>query len=170
MKRSPSLATGLLGLLALGLLGAACSAADDPVLETDVATGEATSQATVSTPAETPSELGVYEQALVALGWDEEWVDLVVFVEEAREMAFERPVAIEFISDEEFVSSDDLAEFIGDHTYEPELTAILRALNLVDADYSLAQNVNVGLEVGVIGLYRGSGERIIVRGAEKNVL
>jgi hypothetical protein len=43
-------------------------------------------------------------------------------------------------------------------------------LNLVDADYSLAQNVNVGLEDGVIGLYGGSGERIIVRGAEKNVL
>jgi hypothetical protein len=98
--------------------------------------------------------------------WDERVVDLVAFVEQERGLEFDHPVAVEFLSDDEFRAEvtrrdepdeEQLAEL-------ESIQAMMRAVGLLSGDVDLLE---IGDELqgeGTVGFYSFDDERIVVRG------
>jgi hypothetical protein len=98
--------------------------------------------------------------------WDPRVVDLVRFVESARGLIFEHPVAIDFLADGDFRREITEHEELDDEERAQleSIEAMLRALGLVEGDIDLEAIGDELVGDGVIGLYSFDDERILVRG------
>lgn len=98
--------------------------------------------------------------------WDRQVADLVTFVERERGLDFERPVAVEFLSDEAFrahVTDDE--ELSEEDAADLETVAgLFRALGLAEGDLDLRAAGNQLTGEGVVGVYLPEEQRILVRG------
>jgi hypothetical protein len=100
--------------------------------------------------------------------WDPRVVDIVEFVEDTRELEFEHPVAVTFLTEDEFVArvteSSDPTDEERD-TIEANTDA-LRALGLVEGDVDLLAESDELAGEGVLGFYDPETEEMVVRGEE----
>lgn len=101
--------------------------------------------------------------------WDARILDLVDFVEAERELAFEHPVHVDFLTEAEFrpeVTSDG-SDLSGEEREDVDAgTGLLRALGLVDGELDLFGAVNQLSGEGTLAFYDPATERIRVRGTE----
>ena len=100
--------------------------------------------------------------------WDERLAPYVELVAQERDLAWEHPVAAEFLDEEAFrervTSSEEPTE---EEAKELEqLEGVLRALGLVEGDIDLREATDKAVAEGVLGFYDPEGEVIVVRGAE----
>lgn len=104
--------------------------------------------------------------------WDPHVVDLVAFVEEERELSFEHPVPIDFLTAEQYadrVRVDGGEMATTDQELLDESVATLAALGLVAHDLDLAETSGELADSGTLALYDPVAERIVVRGTEMTV-
>jgi hypothetical protein len=104
--------------------------------------------------------------------WDPRVADLVAFVEDERDLEFEHPVPIDFLTPEEYsdsvrVDATDLSE---DETAQLEdQVAFLRALGLASGDVDVVESMNDLADAGTLAYYDTVEERVVVRGTELTV-
>ena len=101
--------------------------------------------------------------------WDELLVDLVAFVEDERGLRFDHPVAVDFLTAEQFSERTrvEKAELTGeDRRLIEEGTAPLRALGLVPADFDALESSNDLADTATLAYYDPLTERITVRGTD----
>lgn len=101
--------------------------------------------------------------------WDPRVAELATFVQDERGLLFEHPVAVDFLTEEEFRSEVTSGE--GDLTDEDradieDSTAELRALGLVEGDFDLFGESNEISGDTTLAYYNPGTERIAVRGEE----
>ena len=104
--------------------------------------------------------------------WDARVTDLVTFVENERELDFEHPVHIDFLTPEEYSAAarSDEAELTDEDREELEdAEALMRALGLVSDDVDLFDASNDLSDSGTLAYYDDTTGRITVRGTEMTV-
>jgi hypothetical protein len=104
--------------------------------------------------------------------WDARVTDLVTFVEDERELDFDHPVHIDFLTPEEYSAAAraDEAELTDEDRAEIEDSeALLRALGLVSDDVDLFDATNDLSDAGTLAYYDDTTNRITVRGTEMTV-
>jgi hypothetical protein len=104
--------------------------------------------------------------------WDERVVDIADFVERERGLEFEHPVALDFLTSDEYadrtrVDQGDLTD--EDRELFEDGAAPLRALGLVPADADLLESTNDLADTGTLAFYDPVADRISVRGTELSV-
>jgi hypothetical protein len=119
--------------------------------------------------------LGVAAVVLLARGdghpdaWDSRIQDLVDFVEDERNLEFEHPVRVEFVSEDEWAdraeqAADDLTA--EDRQRLEHGAATYRALGLAEGDFDLLDSFLNLTTDGAVGRYEFDEQRISVRGTE----
>jgi hypothetical protein len=101
--------------------------------------------------------------------WDERLVDLVAFVEDERELRFDHPVAVDFLTAEQYSERTRVEEAEltrEDRRLIDEGTAPLRALGLVPADFDALEASNDLSDTATLAYYDPFRERIAVRGTD----
>ena len=101
--------------------------------------------------------------------WDSRVEELVEIVEDERDLDFEHPVYVDFLSEAEFkkkVTSDDDDLTDEDREEIEQATGLLRALGLVEGDLDLFESSNELRGSSVLGYYSYKDERIRIRGTE----
>lgn len=101
--------------------------------------------------------------------WDPRVLDLVAFVESERELEFDHPVYVDFLTPEEYSKATraDEAELTDDDREALEDSeAVLRALGLVSGEFDLFESSNDLNDSGTLAYYDDSTGRITVRGTE----
>ncbi|WP_157544694.1 hypothetical protein [Nocardioides halotolerans] len=101
--------------------------------------------------------------------WDARVQKYVEFVEQHREIRFQHPVYVDFLTDEEFaekVTADEKDLTDEDRTEIEQATGLLRALGLVEGDVDLFEKSNKLNGTGIIGFYSYDDERLRIRGTE----
>lgn len=104
--------------------------------------------------------------------WDPRVTDLVAFVEDERELDFDHPVYIDFLTPEEYseAARTDEAELTDeDREALEDSEALLRALGLISGDVDLFESSNDLVDTGTLAYYDDSTRRITVRGTEMTV-
>jgi hypothetical protein len=104
--------------------------------------------------------------------WDPRVADLAAFVERERALAFEHPVYVDFLTDEEYsdaVRTDEAAVTTEDREQMESTVATLRALGLASGDIDLFEAGNDLVDGGTLAFYNPGDERITVRGTELTV-
>jgi hypothetical protein len=101
--------------------------------------------------------------------WDERVVDLVAFVEDERGLPFEHPVAVDFLTPEQYsertrINESELSR--EDRRLIEDGTAPLRALGLVPAGFDALESANELSDTATLAYYDPLRERITVRGTE----
>ena len=101
--------------------------------------------------------------------WDERVADLAGFVEDERGLEFDHPVAVDFLSEEEYsdatrVEEDGLTD--EDRRYLEETTAVMTAMGLIPPGTDLLESSNELGDTGTLAFYDPSSERVVVRGDE----
>jgi hypothetical protein len=101
--------------------------------------------------------------------WDRRLVDLVAFVEGERGLRFDHPVAVDFLTADQYSERTRVAE--SDITHEErrvieEGTAPLRALGLLPADFDAVESENDLSDTATLAYYDPRTERIAVRGTD----
>ena len=143
---APRRPTALVVIASLLLLGATLAI---PVDDGDDATGG-------SSAATAPTE------------WDERLAPYVEIVADERGLAWEHPVAAEFLDEDAFrarvTSSEEPSEEEAKEL--DQLEGVLRALGLVEGDIDLREVTDRAIAEGVLGFYDPDGEVIVVRGAD----
>lgn len=104
--------------------------------------------------------------------WDRRVADLAAFVEEERGLAFEHPVFVDFLTEDQF--RDEVTANEGDLTVEDRAdiergAQLLRATGLVSGDFDLLESTNQLSGEGVLAFYDPDRERITVRGTDLSV-
>jgi hypothetical protein len=104
--------------------------------------------------------------------WDERLVDLVAFVEDERGLRFDHPVAVDFLSSEQYSERTRVEE--AELTHEDrrlieEGTAPLRALGLLPVDFDALESSNDLSDTATLAFYDPLSERIAVRGTDMTV-
>jgi hypothetical protein len=99
--------------------------------------------------------------------WDRRLVDLAAFVEDERGLRFDHPVAVDFLTAEEYsertrVQESELTR--EDQRLIEERTAPLRALGLVPDDFDAVESANELSDTATVAYYDPLRERIVVRG------
>ena len=121
------------------------------------------------------------ETVAVPTTWDDRVADLAHFVEDEHGGAFEHPVDVEFLSEDEFVAeikgeggSGSRREWLraeagaGRDDTDPTL-ALYRALGLVSGQLDVQDEQADLDEVSIIGLYEPDTQRLMVRGTQATV-
>jgi hypothetical protein len=101
--------------------------------------------------------------------WDERLVDLVAFVEDERGLRFEHPVAVDFLSADQYSEQTRVEEAEltrEDRRLIEEGTAPLRALGLVPAGFDALESSNDLSDTATLAYYDPFRERIAVRGTD----
>jgi hypothetical protein len=100
--------------------------------------------------------------------WDPRVLDIVEFVEQTRELDFEHPVAVTFLTEDEFVARVTESSDPTDEERESieATTDALRALGLVEGDVDLLAESDELAGEGVLGFYDPETEEMVVRGDE----
>jgi hypothetical protein len=104
--------------------------------------------------------------------WDERLVDLVAFVEDERGLSFDHPVAVDFLTAQEFSDRTRLGEAEltdEDRRRIDESTAPLQALGMLPADFDALESTNDIADTGTLAYYDPLTERITVRGTDMTV-
>jgi len=101
--------------------------------------------------------------------WDPRVADLVAFVEDQRDLQFDHPVPVDFLSADEY--SDAVRVDAGDLTEEEtesldRQVAFLRALGLASGDLDPVEAQNDLADAGTLAYYDVVTERVVVRGTE----
>jgi hypothetical protein len=101
--------------------------------------------------------------------WDERVVDLVAFVEDERELPFDHPVAVDFLTPTQYsertrIDESELSR--EDRRLIEDGTAPLRALGLVPVGFDALESANELSDTGTLAYYDPLRERITVRGTE----
>ena len=101
--------------------------------------------------------------------WDERVVDLVAFVEDERGLPFEHPVAVDFLTPQQYsertrIDESELSR--EDRRLIEDGTAPLRALGLVPAGFDALESANELSDTATLAYYDPLRERITVRGTE----
>jgi len=104
--------------------------------------------------------------------WDGRVVDLVHFVETERDLSFDHPVHVDFLTDEEY--SEEATTDAADATPEDEeeldrLEGQLRALGVASGDLDLFSALNDITDAGTLAFYDPYDQRIRVRGTAMTV-
>jgi hypothetical protein len=104
--------------------------------------------------------------------WDERVADLAAFVEDERDLSFRHPVAVDFLTadeyaartrlDEDELTDDDRRRLEGD-------AALLGALGLVADEFDPVESANDLADTGTLAFYDTITDRITVRGTELTV-
>ncbi len=101
--------------------------------------------------------------------WDPRVEELVTFVEEERDLRFDHPVHVDFLSEEAFraeVTNEDV-ELTGEERAELDDSAgLLRALGLVAGEVDLFAAGNTLSGDGILGYYDPAEQRITMRGED----
>jgi hypothetical protein len=101
--------------------------------------------------------------------WDARVVDLVDYVESERDLHFDHPVEVEFLSEDEYSARTRLdAGELSDDDVEAmeESSATLEALGLVPPGTDLLDTSNEMSDTGTLAFYDPTIETIVVRGTE----
>lgn len=101
--------------------------------------------------------------------WDSRVGELATFVEQARELEFEQPIYVDFLTEEEyseFARVEDSEFSDADREYAEDLVAMNRALGLMEGEVDLLAAENELYDSGTLGFYSSDTERITVRGTE----
>lgn len=101
--------------------------------------------------------------------WDERVADIAEFVEDERGLAFEHPVYVDFLPEEEFREKVTRArEDLTDEDREEieQATSLLRALGLVESDIDLFEEQNQLSGDATLAFYDPDSKRVTVRGTE----
>jgi hypothetical protein len=101
--------------------------------------------------------------------WDPRVVDVAAFVEDERGLRFDHPVAVDFLTAEQYSQRTRVDESQltgGDRRLIEEGTAPLRALGLVPADFDAVESANDLSDTATAAFYDPLSERIAVRGTE----
>jgi hypothetical protein len=101
--------------------------------------------------------------------WDPQVVDLVAFVERERGIEFDHPVAIEFLTEDEYsesVRADEATLTDDDRALIEESSTVLEALGLVPVGTDLFESTNEMADAGTLAFYDPATERVTVRGTE----
>jgi hypothetical protein len=104
--------------------------------------------------------------------WDERVAELADWVEEARDLRFEHPVAVDFLTPDEYSDSirGDEAELTDeDRDAIAGSESLLRAVGLADGELDLFETTNDVVDLGTLAYYDSQDERIVVRGTELTV-
>ena len=101
--------------------------------------------------------------------WDERVAPFVTYVEEERGLPFEHPVAVEFLTEDEYaersrVDEGGLTDL--DREMINESASVLGALGLVPPDTDLLDTSNAMMESGTLAFYDPATETVTVRGTE----
>jgi hypothetical protein len=100
--------------------------------------------------------------------WDPRVAALARYVEQERDLDFDNPVPVDFLSDEEFreqvLSEGEPTDEERDDIEQSE--AMLRALGLIDADVDLLEENQQVTGEGLLGLYIPEEKRVKVRGTD----
>ena len=101
--------------------------------------------------------------------WDERVAPLVDFVEDERGLAFEHPVTVEFLTEDEYAAQSQVDE--GgltdlDREMFDESASVLQALGLVPPGTDLLDTSNAMMESGTLAFYDPWTETVTVRGTE----
>jgi hypothetical protein len=101
--------------------------------------------------------------------WDPRVEKLVKIVEDERDLTFEHPVYVDFLSEAEFtkkVTADDEELTDADRKEIEQATGLFRALGLIEGELDLFDSVNKLNGAGIVGYYSYEDERIRIRGTE----
>lgn len=104
--------------------------------------------------------------------WDPRVLDLVRFVEDERDLRFDHPVEVEFLTAEEYSreTTTEEAEITEEEREEIErFEGAFRALGLIQGDVDLIEESNELSDEGTLAFYEFDAERIVVRGTELTV-
>jgi hypothetical protein len=101
--------------------------------------------------------------------WDPRVQDLVDFVEAERDLRFDHPVSIEFLTDDEWTAQarsgvDELSE--EDRILLGQGAAMFRAIGLAEGELDLLDSIEQISAEGTVGQYSFDDQRIAVRGEE----
>ncbi len=113
--------------------------------------------------------VNVVDEPVHPAAWDPQVAELARFVQDERGMLFDRPVYVDFLTEEEFqaeVTTDDADLSAEDQAYIEDSTAELRALGLVGSDFDLMGETNAISGGATLAYYDPESERITVRGNE----
>ncbi|WP_436794231.1 hypothetical protein [Actinospongicola halichondriae] len=101
--------------------------------------------------------------------WATEVLAFVEIVEQERDLEFEHPVHVDFLSEDEFraqVTSDESELTDEDRESIEQSTGLLRAVGLVQGELDLFEASNDLTGEGVVGFYSFEDKRIRMRGEE----
>ena len=101
--------------------------------------------------------------------WDPRVVELVEYVEQERGLEFDHPVAVEFLTAEEYsaemrVAPEDVTE--GEREAAADDVAHLVAFGLLDEGVDLFSAGNELADIGSLAFYEPATDRVVVRGTE----
>ena len=104
--------------------------------------------------------------------WDSRVADLVAFVEGERDLRFEHPVPVDFLSEAEYsdtvrVDAEDLTE--EDTASLDRQVSFLRAMGLASGGIDAVEAQNDLADAGTLAYYDVLTERVVVRGTELTV-
>lgn len=101
--------------------------------------------------------------------WDTRVQEYVDIVEDERDLDFEHPVYVDFLTEEKFaaqVTADEKDLTAEDRKEIEQFTGMFRALGLLEGDVDLFEQVNELNGAGIVGYYSYEDERIRIRGKE----
>jgi hypothetical protein len=100
--------------------------------------------------------------------WDPRVADLARYVEKERELDFDHPVPVDFLSDEQFRDQvlADVKPTDEEKADIEQSEAVLRALGLIGPDVDLLEQTEQVTGEGIIGLYIPEEKRVKVRGTD----
>ena len=101
--------------------------------------------------------------------WDPRVEEYVEVVEDERDLEFDHPVHVDFLTEEEFEKrvtayEEDLTD--EDREEIEQVTGVFRALGLIGSDVDLFETMNELQQAGVVGYYSHDDKRIRMRGTE----
>lgn len=104
--------------------------------------------------------------------WDPRIDELARFVELARDLDFEHPVAARFLTEEEF--REEVAADEGGLTDEEReeletYQGVFRALGLVEGDFDILEATNTLLGEGTLAFYDPEADEMVIRGTDTTV-
>lgn len=101
--------------------------------------------------------------------WDERVADLAAFVERERGLDFEHPVAVEFLTEDEYSERARVDEGMlteADRADIEDSAAVFEALGLVPGGTDLLETSNEMADTGTLAFYDPMTETVSVRGTE----
>jgi hypothetical protein len=135
------------------------------VVDDDGGSGEASAPTSTTAGATSTTEVPTTSSTAAATDFDAVVAEVSEFVEQERGLEFLRPVQVELAADDEF-EQRLLEDFDEDASDIEETEAVLRALELIDPDVDLVEELRSLLGAGVVGFYDPATDELVVRGTE----
>jgi hypothetical protein len=104
--------------------------------------------------------------------WDPRVADLAAYVEDERELGFDHPVHVDFLTPAEYTEATTGGDDLSEEQERDDLEVFasqLRALGVASGDIDLYEAFNAVVDGGTLAFYDPTDERIRVRGTEMTV-